>query len=120
MGIIQFILAKANSQVVCSSCRIIDESPRWLVSKGRLAEAEKTLRRAASLNKTSNNLPADLSLLLDKTYKVCKFKDNYINNYMHDLDPEKNVHGSLLQLCIINVLMGEICENYVIVITLIG
>ena len=39
-------------------CRLVKESPRWLMAQGRLEECGKEVRRAAKMNKTG--YPAEL------------------------------------------------------------
>ena len=48
--------------------RVMDESPRYLVSKGLLGEAERVLRRAARLN--GGTLPSELTATLRRVYQV--------------------------------------------------
>ena len=49
---------------ICKSfsliCRVLNESPRWLLERGQLEESVRVLRRAAKLNRTVNKLPVDL------------------------------------------------------------
>ena len=42
------------------SYRLVPESPRWLVSKGRYEEAENIIRKIAKFN--GKNLPSKLNL----------------------------------------------------------
>ena len=56
-----------NSQI---NGRVIDESPRWLVSKNRLKDAERVIRRGSRLNGTTEKLPDNLTEVLENIYEV--------------------------------------------------
>ncbi|XP_018011542.2 organic cation transporter protein isoform X1 [Hyalella azteca] len=54
---------------------LVKESPRWLVTRGRLKEAEASLLRVAKWNKTTYNLPDNLMGVLEGIYaKECEEK----------------------------------------------
>ncbi|XP_047738681.1 solute carrier family 22 member 15-like [Hyalella azteca] len=51
---------------------LVKDSPRWLVTRGRLKEAEASLLRVAKWNKTTYNLPDNLMGVLEDIYaKEC-------------------------------------------------
>ena len=54
---------------MCVCASILDESPRWLMSRGQLDKAAVVLRRIARVNKRP--LPADLCLLQTDYCSVC-------------------------------------------------
>ncbi|XP_066978838.1 organic cation transporter protein-like [Macrobrachium rosenbergii] len=48
---------------------LIDESPRWLIVKGRLEEAIKVLQRAVKLNRPNLSQELDVSVLVHSVYQ---------------------------------------------------
>ncbi|NXG74833.1 S22AD protein, partial [Baryphthengus martii] len=62
--------------------RVLPESPRWLVTKGRLEEAKKVLQKAASINKRT--IPPELfeQLKLEKQTKSGSFLDLFRKKHL--------------------------------------
>lgn len=50
---------------------VVQESARWLITKGRYSEAETIIRNAAKVNKTTDKLPPNFMEQLEKTAVVC-------------------------------------------------
>lgn len=58
--ILQLVLS-APSVLLFLTWYLLPESPRWLLRKGRIQEAEAILRRAAEMNGRKKHLPVDFS-----------------------------------------------------------
>uniref|UniRef100_A0A6A7FNQ3 Organic cation transporter protein-like n=1 Tax=Hirondellea gigas TaxID=1518452 RepID=A0A6A7FNQ3_9CRUS len=82
------------------------ESPRWLVTKGRLKDAEKTLRHIARYNNKTNSLPDDLHLHLSAVYRhqqECRKSTEPLSSWQH----LKSLYASkyMRKITVINYLM---------------
>ena len=51
----------------------LSESPRWLLSKGRVSDAQEVIHKGAMINKTLPNLPNDLQKQLAQIYEMVRF-----------------------------------------------
>jgi OCT family organic cation transporter-like MFS transporter 4/5 len=56
----------APSVILIFTWWFLPESPRWLLRKGRIVEAENILRQAAETNGRKKTLPSNFSTLVSK------------------------------------------------------